>query len=193
MKISKDYFLQDDVVSLAKSLIGCTMHSFIDGMYCCGIIVETEAYAGITDRASHAYGDRKTARTEVMYRSGGIAYIYFSYGMHHLFNVVTAAAGIPHAVLIRGLFPLVGEDFMQQRRGRKIAVADLANGPAKLTKSMGITLKHNCLSLDGNVIWFENEAPNLINKLVSGPRIGIDYAGEDALLPYRFVGILNNG
>lgn len=191
MKISKDYFLQDDVVSLATSLIGCTMHSFIDGMYCSGIIVETEAYAGITDRASHAFGDRKTARTEVMYRSGGIAYVYFSYGMHHLFNVVTAAAGIPHAVLIRGLIPLVGEAFMKQRRGGKVDLADMANGPAKLTKSMGITLKHNCLSLDGDVIWFEYAEPNLVRSIVSGPRIGIDYAGEDALLPYRFVGILN--
>ncbi len=167
------------------------MHSFIDGMYCCGIIVETEAYAGITDRASHAFGDRKTARTEVMYRAGGIAYVYFSYGMHHLFNVVTATEGVPHAVLIRGLIPFVGEDFMQQRRGSKVDLADLANGPAKLTKSMGITLKHNCLSLDRDVIWFEKAAPSLVKTVLSGPRIGIDYAGEDALLPYRFVGTLN--
>jgi DNA-3-methyladenine glycosylase len=153
-----------------------------------GCIVETEAYAGIVDKASHAYNHRLTRRTEVMYRKGGIAYIYRCYGIHALLNVVTSAEGIPHAVLIRGVVPVDGQDIMESHLIRKIDLLKDGIGPGRLTRLMGISMDLNGTSLDGgNVLYIEDKHLKLEPKaILQGPRIGVDYAGDDALLPYRF-------
>jgi DNA-3-methyladenine glycosylase len=168
--------------------LGKYLYSNINNQLTGGIITETEAYAGVTDKASHAYNGRRTARTETMYCEGGISYVYFTYGMHHLFNVVTGKQGVPHAILIRGIYPLTGGDIMMKRTGKSAINYQLTNGPAKLTKAMGITKEHNNLSLSGNTIWIENKGVMVSKEdITATPRIGIDYAREDALLPYRFV------
>jgi len=188
MKLEHDFFTTDNVVGLAKELIGTIFHTNINGKHCAGIVTETEAYAGVTDRASHAFGGRLTKRTEVMYREGGIAYVYFTYGMHCLFNVVSATEGTPHAVLLRAVWPVAGIETMMERRSFQKDKRLLTNGPAKLAQAFGITLEHNATSLCGDLIWFEKPSDNCIEHIVESPRIGVDYAGVDAALNYRFVG-----
>ncbi len=185
-KLSKSFFLQEDVVSIAQSLLGKVLISHLDGQLTSGIIVETEAYAGVSDRASHAYNGRYTERTKTLYEEGGIAYVYLCYGMHLLFNVVTHKKGTPHAVLIRGLQPLDGIGIMLRRRKKKEVDATLCSGPGTLTKALGISLKHNSISLTGNQIWIEEGATVDQHEILVSCRIGVDYAKEDALLPWRF-------
>jgi len=186
-KLSISFYRQADVVQIAKKLLGKYFFSRIGGELTGGIIAETEAYAGITDKASHAYNGRRTTRTEIMYLPGGVSYVYFTYGMHHLFNVVTNKKDVPDAVLIRGILPVEGIDIMVRRRGinnRK----QLCNGPAKLCQAMGITLEHNALNLTGDLLWIADNGFSVPEeKIVTTPRIGVDYAGDDALLPYRMI------
>lgn len=189
MKLSKSYFLRDDVVALSKDLLGKVLCANIQNRYTEAIIVETEAYNGVVDKASHAYNGRRTARTETMYQEGGIAYIYLCYGMYSLFNVVTNKKDIPHAILIRGAMPLQGMEIMLQRCGKKTMKDDLLIGPGKLSKAMGFHYSQSGTSLLKNIIWIEDRGIHLKN-IQSTPRIGVDYAKEDALLPYRFVGQL---
>jgi DNA-3-methyladenine glycosylase len=152
-----------------------------------GIIVETEAYAGITDRASHAYGGRRTDRTEIMFLEGGVAYIYLCYGIHSLFNIVTHKEGTPHAVLIRGIKPMAGLDIMLKRSGKIKPDKLFGIGPGKVSKILGIHFVQTGESLSGNKIWLENRGIKVkASDIIAGPRIGVDYAGEDAKLPYRF-------
>jgi len=180
------FYQSDDVVSIAKKLIGKGLFTHF-GPQTGGLIIETEAYAGIYDRASHAFGGRRTARTEIMYGPGGKAYVYFCYGMHYLLNAVTAAKNIPHAVLIRAILPLEGIETMLERRNKKKADQTLCNGPGSVCKALGITKEHNGLPL--------NHPPLMIcdlghqireDQIHATPRIGVDYAGSDASLPYRF-------
>ncbi len=188
MKLPRAYYRSNQVVVLARDLLGKLLFTNIDGRLSGGMITETEAYAGITDRASHAYGNRRTRRTEVMFKSGGISYIYLCYGMHYLFNVVTGEAGVPHAILIRGLFPLAGVESMLKRTGKSKSGYSLSNGPGKLTKALGLNLTHNACSLSGDSVWIEdNPSPIDENDITVSARIGVDYAGTDAALPYRFV------
>lgn len=186
-KLPYSFYRQPDVVQIARSLLGKYFFSRIGGKLTGGIIAETEAYAGVTDKASHAYNGRRTPRTETMYLPGGFSYVYFSYGMHHLFNVVTNQKDIPHAVLVRGIIPTEGIDTMIRRR--KINnPKQLCNGPAKLCQAMGITREHNALNLTGEMLWIADDGLLLPDEAIEiTPRIGIDYAGEDALLPYRFI------
>ncbi len=187
MKIPCSYYQSDDVVALAKNLLGKFLFTNINHQLCGGIITETEAYAGIEDRASHAYGNRQTNRTKVMYENGGRSYVYFSYGMHHLFNIVSSRKGNPHAILIRAIFPTHGIDLLAIRRKKKPADKNLCNGPAKLCQALGITLKQNNILLDGDTVWLEDRGLIIQqHDIVSSPRIGVNYAQEDALLPYRF-------
>lgn len=187
MKLDPSYYLNHDVVGLARSFLGKVMVSHIDGSLCSGMITETEAYAGISDRASHAYGDRHTARTATMYREGGCAYVYLIYGIHSLFNIVTGPEGTPHAVLVRALKPLDGLGVMKKRRNTNNTSA-LCNGPGKLTVAMGIHYSHSGESLSEDRIWIEDRGIRpAAAEVVTGRRIGVDYAGEDALLPYRFI------
>lgn len=186
MKLTKQFFQQEDVVMIAQSLLGTLLYSRIGGFYCCGLVTETEAYDGINDKASHAYGGKLTARTRVMYEPGGISYVYFIYGLHSLFNVVTGKPGNPQAVLIRAIYPIEGIKDMQERRKKVLPFNRFTNGPAKLTQALGIDLSHNAIDLEGDTIWFEAVIEPDTYDIRRGARIGVGYAGEDATLPYRF-------
>ncbi len=182
-----DFYRQSDTVGLARKLIGKRLCTEIHGVKCAGIINETEAYCGVTDRASHAYGGRKTDRTKTMYAAGGISYIYLCYGIHEMFNVVTGEKDDPQAILIRSIIPTEGTEEMM-KRCNKDQLQGLADGPGKLCKALAIDRSYNGLALDRNPIWIEQaERPIDASEIVAGPRIGIDYAGADAALPYRFL------
>ncbi len=153
-----------------------------------GIIVETEAYCGPEDRASHAYAGRRTARTEIMYADGGVAYVFLCYGMHHLFNVVTNRSGTPHAILIRAVEPDEGIPHMLHRRGHTRLTPRLAAGPGAMTRALGICGTHNGISLAGTQIWITGGPADIPTRAISArPRIGVDYAGRDARRPWRFI------
>lgn len=188
MKLPNDYYLQSDVVAVARDLIGKVLFTRIGGQVCAGVITETEAYAGETDKASHAYGGRNTERTRVMYEKGGISYVYLCYGIHHLFNIVTNISGVPHAVLIRGIYPMVNVETMLKRRKTSAPASPTTfSGPGKVTMALGIGMEHNQMNLSGKTIWLEDRKLRINRgKILVTPRIGVDYAKEDALLPYRF-------
>jgi DNA-3-methyladenine glycosylase len=184
--IKPSYYLNSDVVFLAKDLLGKTICSRINNKLTCGIITETEAYAGIGDKASHAYGGRRTNRTETMYGKGGVSYVYLCYGIHRLFNIVTNQKDIPHAILIRAIYPTKGIEEIVKRRGVKFS-DKLCIGPGKVSQALGIDLVHNGLLLTGKEIWLQDDGIKINGKNIHvGPRIGVDYAGADAKLPYRF-------
>jgi DNA-3-methyladenine glycosylase len=185
-KIKQSFYEGHDVVDIARQLIGKVLVTNFDDIRTSGIIVETEAYAGEQDKASHAYGARRTVRTETMYASGGVAYIYLCYGIHHLFNIVTNKADIPHAVLVRALEPLEGIDEMIKRRKKTKADYTLTRGPGSLSVAMGLHKNFTGTSLiTSDEMWLEDRKLP-VGNILSGPRIGVDYAAEDALLPYRF-------
>lgn len=194
MKLPLSYYSVLNVIEIARDLIGKEIFTNVDGQLTSGIISETEAYEGISDKASHAYGGKRTKRTETMFLEGGRSYVYLCYGIHSLFNIVTGPAETPHAVLIRGIFPKAGINIMKARTG-KTSVSNIANGPAKLCVALGIKTKHNNISLIEDQIWIEGDGFSYDiktyeiddYKIETTKRIGIDYAGEDAFLPYRFV------
>ena len=186
-KLPYSFYQQDAVNQLALQLLGKRLCTLINGELTTGIIVETEAYNGVEDKASHAYGGRFTDRTKVMYEEGGMSYVYLCYGIHHLFNVVTAPKGTPHAVLIRGLEPVTGLEVMLRRRNMPALKPNLTAGPGALAKAMGIDKNLNAKDLCGDEIWMEDTA--LVIKpedVVAVPRVGVDYAGDHALLPWRY-------
>ncbi len=187
MKVPQTYFQSNDVVFLARDLLGKSLFTKINGKLTGGIITETEAYAGITDRASHAYGGRRTNRTEIMFQNGGVSYIYLCYGIHHLFNIVTGEKEIPHAILIRGIYPTTGIDTIMRRR-KNVKFNLLANGPGKVSSCLNLGLEQNAKRLNGKTIWIEDTyLGGFETDIKVGRRVGINYAGEDALLPYRFI------
>lgn len=184
--LKTSYYSNPDVVFLAKDLIGKTLCTRINNKLTCGIITETEAYAGIVDKASHAYGNRRTNRTEVMYGEGGVSYVYLCYGIHRLFNIVTNKKNVPHAVLIRAIYPTKGIEEIVKRRGVKLS-DNICVGPGKVTQALGIDLLHNNIPLTGKQVWIQDDKIKIKKSEIHvGPRIGVDYAGEDAKLPYRF-------
>lgn len=185
--LPRSFYESDDVVGIARALIGkILIHEDARGISS-GIIVETEAYCGTNDKACHACNGRRTPRTEVMYGKPGRSYIYLCYGIHHLFNVVTNHPGKADAVLIRALWPLEGVNRMQERRGVK-SVSKLCNGPGKLTQALGIHTGLNGASLLEGDLRIEDQGLLLDEKAIrQTTRIGIDYAGEHANLPWRFL------
>ena len=184
-KLTRDFYLRDDVVQISKELLGKHLFTKFDGKLTGGIITETEAYSGITDKASHAYGNRRTSRTEVMYHEGGVAYIYLCYGIHSLFNIVTNKKNIPDAVLIRAIKPTVGINIMMKRRNKK--TNELISGPGTVAQSLGMKTIYSGINLCGSKIWLEDNGINTASgKIITSTRIGVAYAEEDALLPYRF-------
>lgn len=186
-KLPFSFYQHGDVNGLAISLLGKHLCTLIDGKLTVGVIVETEAYKGVEDKASHAYGGRFTDRTKVMYEEGGLSYVYLCYGIHHLFNVVTAAKGVPHAVLIRGLEPVSGLDVMLERRGMAVLKPNLTAGPGALAKAMGIDRNLNAKDLLGDEIWIEDAGVEILPEdIVACPRVGVDYAADHALLPWRY-------
>lgn len=187
MKLQTEYYLNEDVVALAKDLLGKVLYTKIDGEITAGVIIETEAYFGVKDKASHAYGGRRTNRTEAMYAKGGVAYVYLCYGMHHLFNIVTSVEGEPHAVLIRGVEPLVGIEIIEARRNMPRTKGAIAAGPGSAAKALGIDKGFNAKHLGGDEIWVEDHNIRFSDEeIAASPRVGIAYAQEHALLPWRF-------
>lgn len=187
MKLDPEYYLNEDVVGMAKDLLGKVLYTKIGDEITAGIIVETEAYFGIRDKASHAYGGRRTNRTETMYGAGGIAYVYLCYGMHHLFNVVTSTENDPHAVLIRGIEPLIGIEIIEERRNMPHTKGAISAGPGSAAKALGIDKAFNAKNLSGDDIWIEDHGIKYNeNDIAATPRVGIAYAKEHALLPWRF-------
>ena len=186
MKLENSFYCNTDVVDISKKLIGKVLVTNLSNHLTSGIIVETEAYAGIFDKASHAFNNKRTKRTEIMYKNGGIAYVYLCYGIHNLFNVITNVKDVPHAVLIRAIEPLEGIKEMYRRR--KISKKyRLTNGPGKLTQALGIDKNCNGKSLQSDTIWIQDTGIKFLEKdILSSTRIGVDYAGKDAKLLYRF-------
>ena len=192
-KLSVDFYQREDILAISRDLLGKILCTKLDGYITSGIIVETEAYAGVTDRASHAYGDRRTQRTEIMYSPGGTSYVYLCYGIHHLFNIVTNVKDTPHAILIRAIEPLVGIDIMLKRRNMVKPLSKLTAGPGILSQALGIQKFHSGISLLGNKIWIEDNHPSdrskrsdWYNHTIASPRVGCQYAGKDANNPWRF-------
>jgi DNA-3-methyladenine glycosylase len=185
MKVDMKFYQRKDVVKISRELLGKVLFTRVNGILTSGMIVETEAYSW-RERGSHAFGAKLTPRTSVMFRPGGHTYVYLCYGMHHLFNIVTNEEGVAEAVLVRALEPLDGITEMIRRRGKSVKLNHLTSGPGKLTKSMGIDRTFNGKNLSDSEIWIEERRKVQAHRIVAGERIGIDYAGEDARLPWRF-------
>jgi DNA-3-methyladenine glycosylase len=187
MKLDEAFYRREDVVQISRELLGKVLCTRIDGVLAKAIVTETEAYAGVGDKASHAYNGKRTGRTEPMFASGGIAYVYLCYGIHHLFNVVTNIQGTPHAVLIRAGQPYHGIEAMLARRKKKRVERTLLQGPGSLAKGMGITTALTGHDLQSDELWIEDQQIIIpVADITVGPRVGVDYAEEDADLPYRF-------
>ncbi|GAA4308938.1 DNA-3-methyladenine glycosylase [Mucilaginibacter gynuensis] len=187
MKLPASFYTGNDVVDIARKLLGKYLYTCIDGVITGGYIVETEAYNGAGDKASHAFGNKKTPRTQTMFEHGGIAYVYLCYGIHEMFNIVTGAEGVPHAVLIRAVHPTEGIEVMQARRKMAVAKPNITAGPGSVAKAMGISRQINGVSMLSDTLWVEDRGLLFEDEQVKVcPRVGVDYAGDDALLPYRF-------
>ncbi len=187
-KLDHSFYDRKNVVKIARDLLGKILVTQFDGIRSSGRIVETEAYNGIHDRASHAFGGRRTVRTEPMFGDPGTVYVYISYGMHHLFNVVTNKKGSPHAVLIRALDPMEGINEMLNRTGKPIADFTLTRGPGNLARAMGISKIHTGQNLFSSEIFIEDDGQRYKKEdVVITKRIGVESAREDADLPYRFI------
>ena len=186
MKLPRDFYTRSNVLEVARDLLGQKLVvPGRNGARVAGIIVETEAYRGPEDRASHAYNGRRTNRTETMYGIGGTAYVYFVYGMYHQFNVVTNIEDVPHAILVRAVEPSEGLDIMRRRR-RGRSEYELTSGPGRLCLALGIDRKLDKADLLGDRVWIEAGVAISPRQIARGPRVGIDYAEEWAKKPWRF-------
>jgi DNA-3-methyladenine glycosylase len=182
-----EFYDRKDVVLIARELIGKIISTDFDEGFTSGRIVETEAYIGLTDRASHSFGGKRTTRNEHMYATAGTAYVYICYGMHHLFNVVTNAKDIPDAVLIRAIEPITGIDIMLKRTGKLQADYTLTKGPGNTAKALGISKMHSGINLLKSEINLYDDGFKIhADEIAVSHRIGIQGTGEAALLPYRF-------
>jgi len=186
MKLKREFYLREDTVEVARDLLGkLIVVPDGEGRRVSGMIVETEGYLGVEDRAAHSYGGRRTPRNEVMYGPAGRVYVFFVYGMYNQFNVVTGPADHPHAILIRAVEPVEGIEIMRERRG-EMKDRNLTSGPGKLCIALAIDRALNGENLRGNRVWLEDHRSLSGDEIAVGPRIGIDYAGEDAEKPWRF-------
>lgn len=186
MKLPREFYTRSNVLTISRELLGkLLVVPDQQGQRVSGKIVEVEAYRGPEDRASHAYGGRRTKRTETMYQVGGQAYVYFVYGMYNQFNVVTNVLDIPHAILVRALEPVEGIELMRIRRGAH-SDRNLTSGPGKLCIAMGIDRDLDQADLTGGRVWLEEYEKVPRSKIATGPRIGIDYAEEWVEKPWRF-------
>ncbi|MDZ4838633.1 MAG: DNA-3-methyladenine glycosylase [Bacteroidota bacterium] len=187
--LPKSFYESNDVLSLSKQLLGKTLHTNIDDQHTAGIIVEVEAYLGTIDTACHAWNGRKTKRTEILYRQGGLAYVYFTYGMHYMLNFTTGYLENANCILIRGIQPIIGEETMKERRKQSKVSSDLTAGPGRLTQALSINKDHYGEDLtSAEVIWVTDEKYSEFEhiELETGPRIGIGESGPDVLQPWRF-------
>ncbi len=185
-KLRRDFYTRDDTLQIARDLLGKILVVPDEkGKRVSGKIVECEAYLGPKDKAAHSYNNRRTKRTEVMFHKGGVAYVFFVYGMYYQFNVVANRKDVPHAILIRAVEPLEGVGLMRERRG-EMSEGNLASGPGKLTIALGIDKTINSENLCGKRVWIEEGEKIPKSKIVSGKRVGIDYAEEYVMKPWRF-------
>jgi DNA-3-methyladenine glycosylase len=185
--LPETFYDRPNVVTIARELLGKVLVTELGGRRTSGRIVEVEAYNGVVDRASHAWSGRRTKRTEVMFGSGGTAYVYLIYGIHHLFNVVTNRREVPHAILVRGVEPLEGIPVMLERVGKPRLDHSLTRGPGNLSRALGLLTVHTGTTLLGGEIWIGDDGVRVPrSQIARTPRIGVDYAGPDAELPYRF-------
>ena len=186
-KIPLSFYIRKDVVLIAKELIGKIIVTNFDGIITSGRIVETEAYVGITDKASHSYNKKRTARNEHMYAPAATAYVYICYGLHQMLNIVTNAKDVPDAILIRAIEPLLGIESMLKRTGKKILDKTLTRGPGNVGKALGIFKYHSGLNFLDEEIYLLNDGFKITKDNIGiSKRIGVESAGADALLPYRF-------
>ena len=186
-KLPPSFYKKKDVVSIAKKLIGKIIITNINGTLTSARIVETEAYVAHIDKASHAYKGKRTQRNEQMYAQAGTVYVYICYGIHHMLNVVTNDVDVPDAVLIRAIEPLEGIKDMLLRTGKKTIDYTLTKGPGNVAKALGISKDFSGLTFNENEISIYDDGISLKeNEIGYSKRIGIDSAGEDASLPYRF-------
>lgn len=184
--LPQTFYESNDVTQIARELLGKIIVSKTAEGYSSALITETEAYCGASDKACHAYAGRRTKRTELIFGPPGYAYVYLCYGIHQLFNIVTNRESMADAVLIRAAEPLEGTDLMMKRRGLKKLEKRLTIGPGNFSKALGIWKEDYGLPLfTGEKFWLEDRGVQVKNILAS-PRVGIDYAEEDALLPWRF-------
>ncbi len=205
MVVDNSFFKNNDVVKIAKCMVGMRIFTSTDNVVTGGYITETEAYAGTTDKASHAYNGRYTNRTKIMYDDGGTIYVYLCYGIHSLLNIVTNKKDIPHAVLIRGIKPIKGKELMLNRLNKEKENKKTFYGPGNVAKALNINYLQSGIYLNKTLyqpkdknkkylnfnnsfkIWIEDRDIEILDKNIkSSPRIGVDYAKEDSLLPYRF-------
>jgi len=187
-KLQRSFYLRENVLKITEELLGKFLVTKFNGAITSGMITEAEAYAGVIDSASHAFNGRRTARTEIMYATGGTAYVYLCYGIHHLFNVVTNDKDVPHAVLIRALEPAEGIELMLKRRKKKHLDYTLTTGPGSLSMALGIHIKDTGADLLGDKIWIEDRGVKILRKKIAvTKRIGVEYAGKDAHLLYRYI------
>ncbi len=188
-RLTKSFYTREDVVQLSKDLLGKVLVTNFNNQLTAGKIVETEAYRAPDDKACHAYNNRLTERTKIMFEEGGIAYVYLCYGIHHLFNVVTAKKGMAHAILIRGIEPIDNIELMLERRGKTKANRQLTGGPGVMSKALGITTTCTGVTLLGeeSPIWIEDRGIEISEKdIIASPRVGVGYAEECALWDWRF-------
>lgn len=186
-RIPAEYYQKRNVVKLAKSMLGKMLFTNFNNQLTGGIITEAEAYNGIYDKACHAFGGRRTPRTETMYAGGGIAYVYLCYGIHHLFNIVTNKQDIPDAILIRAIEPTHGLQTILKRRNKKKLGKTVSGGPGTVSRALNISLANNAFDLTGSKIWTTDSGIKIKpSQIVSSARIGCESAGTDGQLPYRF-------
>ena len=187
-KLPPSFYERGDVVTITRELLGKILVTNFDDHITAGRIVEAEAYNGPHDKASHSYGNRRTKRTEVMYANGGVAYVYLCYGIHQMFNIVTNVRDVPNAILIRAVEPVAGIDTMLQRSNKTVQGFDITRGPGNVGKALGLHTSQTGMSLQTNQIYIADDGMRYNeNEIITTKRVGVDYAGEDALLPYRFL------
>ncbi len=191
-KLPLSFYDRNDVTLIARELLGKILVSEVNGEFTSGRIVETEAYVALTDRASHSFGGKRTLRNEHMYSAPGTAYIYICYGMHQMMNVVTNKINVPDAILIRAVEPLQGIEIMMNRTGKKKTDLTITRGPGNVGKALGISKLFSGANLRNNLIYIctDGYIPSPATIGIS-KRIGVEGAGKDAELPYRFF-IKNN-
>ena len=186
-KLLAVFFECNDVVKIAKELLGKIIETNIDGVITSGRIVETEAYVANSDKASHSYKGKRTKRNEAMYGAAGTVYVYICYGIHYMLNVVTNSVNVPDAILIRAVEPINGIEEMLVRTGKKSFDNTLTKGPGNVAKALGINKNFSGFLLGAEEINIYNDGMIIMeNQIGISKRIGVDSAAEDAVLPYRF-------
>lgn len=186
-KLPRSFYARNDVALIAKELLGKILCTEFDGVFTSGKIVETEAYNGENDKACHSCVHGLTDRTKVMFGEPGFSYVYLCYGIHHLFNVVSNVENKADAILIRAIEPMDGVEEILRRRNKTKLHRSVGGGPSIASKALGITTQHYGVDLLGNEIWIEDRGITVSeNQIISSPRVGVDYAGDDAKRPWRF-------